>query len=83
MPLQWTAEKDQRLLFVITDLVRLDYKAIAVEWRKRYGMASKTMVDLISDSDILQVMKRLTVQLRVQSRSISTSSSVRPVAKPP
>ena len=45
---RWTAENDQRLFFIITDLVKLDHKAIADEWKKRYGTFVQDLTNLSS-----------------------------------
>ena len=36
MPMKWTAEQDQKLLMLIIDTVKPDFKTIATEWEKRY-----------------------------------------------
>ncbi|KAF7189256.1 hypothetical protein HII31_09409 [Pseudocercospora fuligena] len=36
MPMKWTAEQDQKLLMLIIDTVKPDFKTIATAWDKRY-----------------------------------------------
>lgn len=40
MPVQWTAEMDKRLLLLALELVKIDNKAIADLWAKKYGKCS-------------------------------------------
>jgi len=37
MPAKWTAERDQRLLLLALDQVKVDANAVAAAWKTNYG----------------------------------------------
>lgn len=42
MPVKWTAERDQRLLLLVLDQVKVDANAVAAAWKANYGKWRQT-----------------------------------------
>jgi hypothetical protein len=51
MPAIWTAERDQRLLLLLVEQVKVDGNAVAAAWKTNYGEWSLHGISFFGASD--------------------------------
>lgn len=51
MPVKWTAERNERFLLLVIAGLKLNYSALAKEWKERYGMSKSLTHSYSLDTD--------------------------------